>query len=280
MHIKKNSNGDISVDQNNYITEMLLQHNITTSSITPASTNIHNDHRSDSSPSSDPSGYRSTNMQLMYAATRTRPDILFATSILATRSQNPTEIDHERLRKILEYLHGTQTKLLTFVREGPLNPHAYVDASFNLHWDAKGHSGFTLKPCPNSAGIINKCVKQRTVADSSTEAELLALHEAIKYIAWIADIYAELGFNVTPIDIFQDNKSAITICSHDVINYKGRSKFFNRKLFGINEYIENNIVQLVYIGTEEMVADHLTKALAGNKFRKFSISLMGTDEQQ
>ena len=41
MHIKKNPNGDISVDQNNYITEMLLQHNITTSSITPASTNIH-----------------------------------------------------------------------------------------------------------------------------------------------------------------------------------------------------------------------------------------------
>jgi hypothetical protein len=67
------------------------------------------------------------------------------------------------------------------------------------------------------------------------------------------------------------------ICSHDTINYKGRSKFFNRKLFGIHEYIDNQTVQLVYTGTEDMVADVLTKALAGNKFRKFSISLMGID---
>jgi hypothetical protein len=211
----------------------------------------------------------------MYAATRTRPDILFATSILATRSHEPTQTDHGRLNKILEYLYDTQTLNLTFAHNGPLNPHAYVDASFGLHWDAKGHTGFTLKPCPKSAGIINKCIKQKSVADSSTEAELLALHEAIKHIGWIADIYAELGFDVTPIEVYQDNKSAITICSHEVINYKGRSKFFNRKLFGIHEHIENKTVKLVYIGTEEMVADVLTKALAGNKFRNFSISLMG-----
>ena len=278
MHIKKLAHDDIQVDQYSYIDEILSDHDITTSSITPASTSINNDHRSDSSPSDDPSGYRSLNMQLMYAATRTRPDILFATSTLATRSHNPTDIDHERLTKILQYMHGTRHHLLTFSSAGPLNPHAYVDASFNLHWDAKGHTGFAIKPCPNSAAILIKCVKQKSVADSSTEAELLALHEAIKHISWIADVYAELGFNVTPINVYQDNKSAITICSREVINYKGRSKFFNRKLFGIHEYIDNNTVELVYMGTEDMVADMLTKAMASNKFRKFTLSLMGIDK--
>jgi hypothetical protein len=275
MHIQKRINGDVQVDQNGYIADMLLEHKICNSSSCPASVSINNDHKSDSQPSTDPKAFRSLNMQLMYAATRTRPDILFATSILATRSHEPTQTDHGRLNKILEYLYDTQTLNLTFAHNGPLNPHAYVDASFGLHWDAKGHTGFTLKPCPKSAGIINKCIKQKSVADSSTEAELLALHEAIKHIGWIADIYAELGFDVTPIEVYQDNKSAITICSHEVINYKGRSKFFNRKLFGIHEHIENKTVKLVYIGTEEMVADVLTKALAGNKFRNFSISLMG-----
>lgn len=175
-------------------------------------------------------------------------------------------------------MHSTRNHLLTFSSEGPLNPHAYVDASFNYHWDATGHTGFAIKPCDNSAAILIKSVKQKSVADSSTEAELIALHESMKHISWIADIYAELGFNVTPINIYQDNKSAITICSREVINYKGRSKFFNRKLFGIYEYIDNNAVKLVYIGTEDMVADVLTKAIAGNKFRKFSISLMGIDK--
>jgi hypothetical protein len=277
MHIQKCSNGDIQVDQRSYITDMLIEHNIYSTSTCPATVNINNDHSSDSIPSTDPKAFRSLNMQLMYAATRTRPDILFATSLLATRSHEPTKTDHDRLTKILEYLHGTQTQLLTFARAGPLNPHAYVDASFGLHWDAKGQTGFTIKPCKNSAGILNKCIKQKSVADSSTEAELLALHEAVKHIGWIADIYSELGFDVTPIDVYQDNKSAITICSHEVINYKGRSKFFNRKLFGIHEVVENNTIQLIHIGTEEMVADVLTKALAGNRFRKFSISLMGLD---
>lgn len=57
---------------------------------------------------------------------------------------------------------------------------AFVDASFNLHWDSKGHTGFAIFPDSTSAAVLVKSIKHKTIADSSTEAELIALHESLK----------------------------------------------------------------------------------------------------
>ena len=160
-------------------------------------------------------------MQLLYLATRTRPDILFPTTILATRSNTPTMVDYLRLFRILQYLKGSVNNCLTYNKTGPLQVNAYVDASFNLHWDAKGHTGFVISPDRTSAGIIFKSIKHQTTADSSTEAELMALHEALKYISWIADIYLELGYDIRPVDVHQDNLSAIALSSEESINFRG-----------------------------------------------------------
>ena len=53
------------------------------------------------------------------------------------------------------------------------------------------------------------------------------------------------------------------------------SDHFNRKLFGIYEHLENGDAILTHVGTDDMIADVLTKAIVGSKFRKFTIALMG-----
>ncbi len=103
----------------------------------------------------------------------------------------------------------------------------------------------------------------------------MALHEAMKYITWIADVYAELGYNVRPVEVFQDNKSCITLSSEESINFRGRSKFINRKYFGIYQHLQDGDAILTHVGTDNMIADVLTKALVGEKFRHFTIALMG-----
>ena len=234
-----------------------------------------NDH-SKSGNRVDPTTYRSLNMKLLYVATRTRPDILFPTVVCATRSEQPTDIDFQRLVKVLSYLKGTADRILVFKRAGPIYLHAYVDASFNIHWDAKGHNGFCLFVDKHgSACVIIKCGKQKSTADSSTESELMALHEAAKHICWAADVYAELGHDVKPIEIFQDNKSSITLSSEEALNFKGRSKFINRKFFGIYELIQDNKIKLSYVCTEDMIADVLTKVMVGSRFKRFAIALLG-----
>ena len=104
----------------------------------------------------------------------------------------------------------------------------------------------------------------------------MALHEALKYISWVADIYLELGYDIRPVDVHQDNMSAITLSSEESINFRGRSKFMNRKYFAVYEKVANGEIKLIYTGTEDMVADILTKAIVGKKFSKFTITLLGT----
>jgi hypothetical protein len=277
MSVTKQANGDISVDQRSMISDIISDYKVTSTSTAPASANILNHHVSDV-PLSLPKSkeYRSLNMKLLYLATRTRPDILFPSTVFATRSKCPSAVDYDRLIKIIEYLNGSQNNVLTFKKEGDLKVNAFVDSSFNAHWDAKGHTGFAIFPdLAHSAAIIIKSSKHKSTADSSTEAELMALHEAMLYITWIADIYSELGYNVRPVETFQDNLSCIALSSAPILNFSGRSKFINRKLFGIYEHLEQGDAILTHVGTDDMIADVLTKAIVGSKFRKFTIALMG-----
>jgi hypothetical protein len=155
-----------------------------------------------------------------------------------------------------------------------------VDASFNHHFDAKGHSGVVVFASDGSAGVLFKSLKQKTVANSSCEAELIALHEAVLHLLWIARVYTELGYTHDgAIQVQQDNKAAILLSSQNPVNFKGRSKFINRLYFSVFEHVENGDVELVYYGTDDTVADFLTKALIGDKFRKFKVALMGDSDR-
>lgn len=219
-------------------------------------------------------------MKIMFAAIRTRPDILYYCSVLASQNKNPTLQNYDRLITILKYLHGTADYALIYKANGELLLNCYVDASFNCHQDAKGHSGYVIYPDgTGSSGILYKSLKQKRVADSSTEAELMSLHEAVQYLIYLSNIYEEIGYKQTGIPVYADNKATIHLSSNEQINFKGKSKFINRKYFGVHQYVEDGSLKLVYCNTEKNVSDFLTKALFGNKFLRFRIDIMGTREE-
>lgn len=69
MHIYKSSNNDVSVDQDEYIANIISDCNITHTSSIPASLNLLNPQTENDDPA-DVTKYRSLCMQLMYVATR------------------------------------------------------------------------------------------------------------------------------------------------------------------------------------------------------------------
>ena len=149
--------------------------------------------------------------------------------------------------------------------------------SFNCHTNARGHMGFIIFPDPiGSSGVVIKSTKQKHVADSSAEAELMALHECVKYLIYIMSIYEELGYKQVGVPVQQDNQAVIKLSNSEPINFKGRSKFINRKYFSVHEYVTNGDIELIYVGTDTNVADFLTKSLSGTKFRRFRIDIMGS----
>ena len=280
LEIVTDIHGNIKLSQKGYIMKLLEDYGIVSDSMYPSDDKILNDEAKDIMDDlCDKGEYLTLLMKIMFLAIRTRCDIIYATSVLASRNVNPTNKDNNRLFKILEYLHRTPDHGIMFKSEGEIYVNSYVDASFNSHWDARGHQGFVIFPdLVGSGAIFIKSAKQKHVADSSAEAELMALHECVKHLMYVISIYEELGFVQRGVPVYQDNQAVIKISSTEPTVFKGRSKLINRKYFSVHEYVTSGEIKLVYVGTDSNVADFLTKALMGDKFRRFRIDIMGTGD--
>ena len=276
MNIKRMRNGDITVDQKGYIEQLLSDYQVDgNESKYPACANLM--HESENHDVVDEKDYLSLVMKIMFIATRSRPDILFATVTLASRSTTHLAVDYDRLIKILRYLNGTRDKGLRYHNAGKIKLRMFVDAGFQTHRDAKGHTGFIIFPDELSAGVLFKCKKQGSVSQSSTEAELISLHEGVTYLKWLSSIYEELGHATKPIEVYEDNKSTMMLAGAEQVTYKGRSKFIDRKYFGIYQHIEDGSIKLVHVGTENQIADFFTKVIIGSKFERMRYSIMGDE---
>jgi hypothetical protein len=191
----------------------------------------------------------------MYLARFTRPDILFATTYLATKCNAPTVHDMEMVSQIFSYLSTVPDYVYVFSGD-ELKLQIYVDASYGLHPDGKGHLGIFITF--GSAPITQKSMKQKTVSLSSTEAEVIAVVEAITYIIWLIYFLDELGFQINlPVPIYQDNISAIILYNGGGI-FK-RSKHMLIKTSYVNDIIKNKIAIFKHLNTEQHPADILTK---------------------
>jgi len=99
------------------------------------------------SPSLSSSGitmYQARVGSLLYLATHTRPDILYATTFLARYTKSPTEYHFSLVNTLLEYVVSTKDLGLRFHSGEGIVLYASSDASYACHPDRKSHSGITL----------------------------------------------------------------------------------------------------------------------------------------
>ena len=278
MTIDKQKCGDYVISQKAYAEEISKEYALRDIKApkSPANSNLKN-----SNPKCerfDSATYRSEVMKFLNLATRTRPDILYATAVLASRANDPSIDDFHKLTRLAQYVFETAKDSIRFSKKGKFVISGYADASFASHTDAKGHTGYAIFIDGTSAAIACKSIKQRSVAHSSMEAELIALHDMLRHILWIRDVVDELGLRddkSKPVSIQQDNMPAISAVTSDLGSMLGRSKYIDRRLFTVHEYIENGQVKIEYCATEDMVADLLTKSLTGSKANRFNVALMG-----
>ena len=111
------------------------------------------------------------------------------------------------------------------------------------------------------------------IALSSTEAEYISAASASREIVWLHDIVSELADSPsTPTPLKCDNQSAIALANSGVMN--ARTKHIDIRYHYVREAIENDIISLSYLHTNDQVADVLTKALPRVKLEYFR-HLMG-----
>ncbi len=77
----------------------------------------------------------------IYVAKRARPDISLSIAFLTTRVKGPDIDDWRKLCRLVEYLRSTHGLPLILAADGTGVLSWYVDASFAVHPDMKGHTG-------------------------------------------------------------------------------------------------------------------------------------------
>jgi len=136
--------------------------------------------------------YSSAVGAVLYASLCTRPDVAYAVGILSRFSACPGRQHWEALKRVIRYLLGTAGRGLQFDGSQGLRLVAYADADFSSCPDtSRSTSGQVL--LLGGCAVEWKSKKQPIVAQSTTEAEYVALAEVAKGIVWMRGLLDELG---------------------------------------------------------------------------------------
>ena len=203
---------------------------------------------------------------LNYLAIYSRPDILYALSIVSQKAQNPTRADMLKVKRIFRYIYQTKEKCIIFKKTKNLNIICYVDASHNCYMDGKSHYSFLFCIGEDNAFFSIKSTKIKIVTLSSTESEYMALAFAVKEGIYIKRLMQDLGmYNNVPIKFYEDNEPVIKMLKANQLIHE-TTKHINPKFHFVRDYYKKGIISIEKIHTNDQIADILTKALAKDQF--------------
>ncbi|RVW17554.1 Retrovirus-related Pol polyprotein from transposon RE1 [Vitis vinifera] len=205
--------------------------------------------------------------KLIYLS-HTRPDIVYAMSVVSQFMHRPSEDHMDAVMRILHYLKSSPRKGLMFSKNGHLKVVGYTNADWagNIT-NRKSTTGYFTFVGGNLVTWRSK--KQKVVALSSAEAEFQGMVKEICELIWLKKLLAEIG--VAPsseMNLFCDNTAAIAI-SHNPVQHD-RTKHVEVDRNFIKQNLEEKIIQLPFVKSENQLADVLTKAMSA---RNFYISL-------
>jgi hypothetical protein len=270
--------GNIRLSMNGYITDCINEAAPVfdgKEQTAPAKSSLfEDDERSAALDADTAEKFHSLTAKLLYAAKRTRPDILTAVTYLCGKVSCPNATDLEKLKHLLGYIKRTKQHCIDFHRDRPVLINAYVDASYAPHDDGRSHGGLVIEIAGGCVCAISK--KQTIVTKSSTEAELVAISDASNYILWLRQLIEIIGFKMPPTVIYEDNRSTLHLLESDKTHRK-RSRHINARFFFIRDRVETGECTLVHLPGEDMVADLMTKPVEGPRLRRLCSGMMCVD---
>ena len=212
--------------------------------------------------------------QLLYLSTRVRPDILLPVNFLSTRVNKFDSSDKSKLTRVLRYLNDT--KELGLVLKCPdaekLQVITSADASYGVHADGKGQTGMLTSL--GTGAISSSTTKQKVVAKSSSEAELIASSDGVSHLIKINNYLQSRNYNVKQLSLMQDNLSTQSIIKNGVKSAK-RMRHLNIRYLFIKQYVQDHNIKVTYVKTNDMVADIFTKPLQGEQFLRLRDKALG-----
>lgn len=120
--------------------------------------------------------------------------------------------------------------------------------------------------------------KQKLNTRSSTEAEIVAVDDAMGMIMWVKHFLAVQGY-MPKTRLHQDNMSAMLLERNGRALSRKRTRHLNIRYYFVTNRIHQSEVSIVYCPTDDMIADVMTKPLQGSKFKQFRRVLLNLDDE-
>ena len=213
--------------------------------------------------------YRQIVGSILYLSNGTRPDISFSTGQLARFMSKPNSYHLSMAKHLLKYLRRTRSLGITYRPDKNTQQwEAWSDATWGTESDKKSFQGYTV--IWNGGAVTWSATRQKSTAQSSMEAEIMAASEGAKEMAWMEKIATDTATTITHTPILRvDNEAAVELAK--TTKFHNRAKHIDiRHFFVRDDMVAEGRLKVVHVAGTEQTADVLTKALAWDKFTYFS----------
>jgi len=209
--------------------------------------------------------FHSNVAKLLYLSKRVRPECLLAVSYLTTRVQCSNAGDAVKLERVVQYLIGTPGRGIMLEPGHKLEVVIQIDAAYGVHVDCgNSHTGCMMR-IGSGGPVFVKSSKQKIVAKSSTEAELVGLSDTVSNGMHMRNLLLDLGYDVKPVVVEQDNMSCMFLIK------RGRpgsdaSKHISIRFFWLKEKVDEGEARVVHRESARMWCNSLSKPVQGKQF--------------
>ena len=141
--------------------------------------------------------FHSVVAKMLFSTKRSRPDTGTAVSFLTTRVREPDEDHWSKLKHLIKYVRGTKEMPLILGENGTGMIKWYVDGSYGVHSNMRGHSGGGLAMGRGFPVTVLK--KQKLNTRSSTESEVVGVDYFMPGIIWTRNFMKSQDYDVVEI---------------------------------------------------------------------------------
>ena len=167
------------------------------------------------------------------------------------------------MKRIICYINGTPKYGLWYSKDSNDCLASYSDADWVGSGDEqKSTSGGCFYLGNNLVSWMSK--KQNSVSLSTAKAEYIAAGNCCTQLLWMKKLLHDYGIPQETISVFCDNTNAINLSKNPVQHSK--SKHIEIHYHFICDLVENKIVCLEFIHTDNQKVDIFTKPLDGPQF--------------
>jgi len=219
------------------------------------------------------SEYMSGVGMLLYLVKYSRPDIANAVRELTKCMDGATPAAYKEMLRLIKFVLCTKTWGLKIAPKSPDGTMKWNLVSFSdSDWagdkdNRRSINGFIMFLC--GVPIVWRSKQQKTVALSSSEAEFVAISEAVKEILFVLQLLRTMGIPVEiPVKVRVDNMGAIFMSENASSGI--RTRHVDTRYHFVREQVADKIVEIIFVRTDDNKADGFTKNVKGEVFERHS----------